>query len=145
MSLDSNADESLVVIGSPTLNRFPILLSMIHDSHVSTQLNCDPRWKMALALQLILTPMIWKLASNHVVFGLRVSMERTQRQRTADAIDSSRWMRFKRLIQDIQDANVWPMRRSLYLLTTSILILRMRNGQIDRFVLSAGHSMLTMR
>lgn len=60
------ADESMVVIrfANPRGIDFPYLLSMIHDSFMSRPNSIViPGGKMALALQLILTPMIWKLAS----------------------------------------------------------------------------------
>jgi phosphoribulokinase len=59
-------DESMVVIrfANPRGIDFPYLLSMIHDSFMSRPNSIViPGGKMALALQLILTPMIWKLAS----------------------------------------------------------------------------------
>lgn len=60
------ADESMVVIrfANPRGIDFPYLLSMIQDSFMSRPNSIViPGGKMALALQLILTPMIWKLAS----------------------------------------------------------------------------------
>ena len=60
------ADESMVVIrfANPRGIDFPYLLSMIHDSFMSRPNSIViPGGKMALALQLILTPMIWRLAS----------------------------------------------------------------------------------
>ena len=60
------ADESMVVIrfANPRGIDFPYLLSMIHDSFMSRPNSIViPGGKMALALQLILTPMIWKRAS----------------------------------------------------------------------------------
>ena len=60
------ADESMVVIrfANPRGIDFPYLLSMIHESFMSRPNSIViPGGKMALALQLILTPMIWKLAS----------------------------------------------------------------------------------
>lgn len=59
-------DESMVVIrfANPRGIDFPYLLSMIHDSFMSRPNSIViPGGKMALALQLILTPMIWRLAS----------------------------------------------------------------------------------
>ncbi len=59
-------DESMVVIrfANPRGIDFPYLLSMIHDCFMSRPNSIViPGGKMALALQLILTPMIWKLAS----------------------------------------------------------------------------------
>lgn len=59
-------DESMVVIrfANPRGIDFPYLLSMIHDSFMSRPNSIViPGGKMALALQLILTPMIWKLVS----------------------------------------------------------------------------------
>ncbi len=59
-------DESMVVIrfANPRGIDFPYLLSMIHDSFMSRPNSIViPGGKMALALQLILTPIIWKLAS----------------------------------------------------------------------------------
>lgn len=59
-------DESMVVIrfANPRGIDFPYLLSMIHNSFMSRPNSIViPGGKMALALQLILTPMIWKLAS----------------------------------------------------------------------------------
>lgn len=61
------ADESMVVIrfANPRGIDFPYLLSMIHDSFMSRPNSVViPGGKMALALQLILTPMIWRLASD---------------------------------------------------------------------------------
>lgn len=60
------ADESMVVIrfANPRGIDFPYLLSMIHNSFMSRPNSIViPGGKMALALQLILTPMIWRLAS----------------------------------------------------------------------------------
>ena len=60
------ADESMVVIrfANPRGIDFPYLLSMIYDSFMSRPNSIViPGGKMALALQLILTPMIWRLAS----------------------------------------------------------------------------------
>ncbi|NCX49965.1 MAG: phosphoribulokinase, partial [Gammaproteobacteria bacterium] len=60
------ADESMVVIrfANPRGIDFPYLLSMIHGSFMSRPNSIViPGGKMALALQLILTPMIWRLAS----------------------------------------------------------------------------------
>ncbi len=59
-------DESMVVIrfANPRGIDFPYLLSMIHDSFMSRPNSIViPGGKMALGLQLILTPMIWRLAS----------------------------------------------------------------------------------
>lgn len=59
-------DESMVVIrfANPRGIDFPYLLSMIHDSFMSRPNSIViPGGKMDLAMQLILTPIIWKLAS----------------------------------------------------------------------------------
>jgi phosphoribulokinase len=57
-------DESMLVIRftSPKGIDFPYLLSMLHDSFMSrpNTIVC-PGGKMGLAMQLILTPMIWQL------------------------------------------------------------------------------------
>lgn len=59
-----NADESMLVIRfrNPTGVDFPYLLSMLKDSFMSraNTIVC-PGGKMPLAMQLIFTPMIWKL------------------------------------------------------------------------------------
>jgi phosphoribulokinase len=59
-----SADESMLVIRFRTPNDidFPYLLSMLHDSFMSraNTIVC-PGGKMALAMQLIFTPMIWQL------------------------------------------------------------------------------------
>jgi phosphoribulokinase len=58
------ADESMMVIrfANPRGIDFPYLLSMLHDSFMSrpNTIVC-PGGKMALAMQLIFTPMIWRL------------------------------------------------------------------------------------
>ncbi|MDO5499065.1 MAG: phosphoribulokinase [Propionibacteriaceae bacterium] len=58
------ADESMLVIrfNSPHGIDFPYLLSMLHDSFMSrpNTIVC-PGGKMELAMQLILTPMVWRL------------------------------------------------------------------------------------
>jgi phosphoribulokinase len=58
------ADESMLVIrfANPRGIDFPYLLSMLHDSFMSrpNTIVC-PGGKMALAMQLIFTPMIWRL------------------------------------------------------------------------------------
>ena len=58
------ADESFVVIrfSNPKGIDFPYLLSMVHDSFMSrpNTIVC-PGGKMELAMQLIFTPMIWRL------------------------------------------------------------------------------------
>jgi phosphoribulokinase len=57
-------DESILVIrfASPRGIDFPYLLSMLHDSFMSrpNTIVC-PGGKMDLAMQLIFTPMIWRL------------------------------------------------------------------------------------
>jgi phosphoribulokinase len=61
------ADESLVVIRfkNPRGIDFPYLLSMIHDSYMSRpNAIVIPGGKMALAMQLILTPLIMKLVTD---------------------------------------------------------------------------------
>jgi len=59
-----SADESMLIIRfrSPKDIDFPYLLSMLHDSFMSraNTIVC-PGGKMALAMQLIFTPMIWQL------------------------------------------------------------------------------------
>ncbi len=59
-----SADESMLVIRfrNPKGIDFPYLLSMLHDSYMSraNTIVC-PGGKMALAMQLIFTPMIWQL------------------------------------------------------------------------------------
>ena len=59
-----SADESMLVIRfrDPKGIDFPYLLSMLHDSYMSraNTIVC-PGGKMALAMQLIFTPMIWQL------------------------------------------------------------------------------------
>ena len=59
-----NADESMLVIrfSNPRGIDFPYLLSMLHDSFMSrpNTIVC-PGGKMDLAMQLIFTPMIWRL------------------------------------------------------------------------------------
>ncbi len=59
-----SADESMLVIRfrNPRGIDFPYLLSMLHDSFMSrpNTIVC-PGGKMALAMQLILTPMLWQL------------------------------------------------------------------------------------
>jgi phosphoribulokinase len=61
------ADESMLVIrfANPRGIDFPYLLSMIEGSHMSraNTIVC-PGGKMALAMQLIFTPMIWRLVEN---------------------------------------------------------------------------------
>jgi phosphoribulokinase len=58
------ADESILVVrfANPRGIDFPYLLSMLHDSYMSrpNTIVC-PGGKMALAMQLIFTPMIWRL------------------------------------------------------------------------------------
>jgi phosphoribulokinase len=58
------ADESMLVIrfADPTGIDFPYLLSMLHDSFMSrpNTIVC-PGGKMDLAMQLIFTPMLWRL------------------------------------------------------------------------------------
>jgi len=58
------ADESMMVIrfANPRGIDFPYLLSMLHDSFMSrpNTIVC-PGGKMGLAMQLIFTPMIWRL------------------------------------------------------------------------------------
>ena len=58
------ADESMLVIrfNNPHGIDFPYLLSMLHDSFMSrpNTIVC-PGGKMELAMQLILTPMVWRL------------------------------------------------------------------------------------
>jgi phosphoribulokinase len=58
------ADESMLVIrfANPRGIDFPYLLSMLHDSFMSRpNIIVCPGGKMALAMQLIFTPMIWRL------------------------------------------------------------------------------------
>lgn len=59
-----SADESMLVIRfrNPRGIDFPYLLSMLHDSYMSrpNTIVC-PGGKMALAMQLVFTPMIWQL------------------------------------------------------------------------------------
>jgi phosphoribulokinase len=59
-----SADESMLIIRFriPKGINFPYLLSMLHDSFMSraNTIVC-PGGKMALAMQLIFTPMIWQL------------------------------------------------------------------------------------
>ena len=58
------ADESMVVIrfANPRGIDFPYLVSMIHDSHMSrANTIVIPGGKLAIAMQLILTPMILRL------------------------------------------------------------------------------------
>lgn len=61
------ADESMLVIrfANPRGIDFPYLLSMLEGSHMSraNTIVC-PGGKMALAMQLIFTPMIWRLVEN---------------------------------------------------------------------------------
>jgi len=59
-----SADESMLVIRfrNPNDIDFPYLLSMLHDSFMSrANIIVCPGGKMALAMQLIFTPMIWQL------------------------------------------------------------------------------------
>jgi phosphoribulokinase len=59
-----SADESLLVIrfANPRGIDFPYLLSMLHDSFMSrANTICCPGGKIDLAMQLIFTPMIWRL------------------------------------------------------------------------------------
>jgi phosphoribulokinase len=59
-----NADESVLVIrfANPRGIDFPYLLSMLHDAYMSrANTIVVPGGKMPLAMQLILTPMIWRL------------------------------------------------------------------------------------
>ena len=62
-----NADESMLVIrfANPRGIDFPYLLSMLDGSHMSraNTIVC-PGGKMALAMQLIFTPMIWRIVEN---------------------------------------------------------------------------------
>ena len=67
-------DESFVVIRfrNPIGVDFPYLLTMIHDSFMSRPNNIVvPGGKMELAMQLIMTPMIWRLMEDRKRLGTR--------------------------------------------------------------------------
>jgi phosphoribulokinase len=69
-----SADESLVVIRfrNPIGVDFPYLLTMIHNSFMSRPNNIVvPGGKLELAMQLIITPMIWRLMEDKKRMGAR--------------------------------------------------------------------------